>query len=62
MAPAGQVPGEWAQAYHYGGGSASLGLRGAGADGSTVRAAVRNGAGDEWGEAYSTHISNGRLG
>jgi len=42
MAPAGQAPGVWAQAYHCGGGAAALGLRGAGADGAcpTVRAAV----------------------
>jgi len=36
-APAGQAPGEWAQAYHCGAGAASLGLRSAGADGPTVQ-------------------------
>jgi len=39
-APAGQMPGEWDQAYHYGSGAAGLGLRGAGADGPTVCVAV----------------------
>jgi len=40
MAPAGQAPGEWAQANHCGGDAAGLCLKGAGADGPTVRAAV----------------------
>jgi len=40
MAPAGQVPGEWAHAYHCSSGAAGLGLRGTGADGLTVCAAV----------------------
>jgi len=44
-----QWPGEWAQAYHCGGGAAAMLLRGAG--GPTVRAAVYNGAGEGWDEA-----------
>jgi len=42
-APAGQVTGELAQAYHCGSGSAGLGLRGAGTDSQTVCSSV------EWG-------------
>jgi len=40
MASAGQTPGKWAQAYHYGGSAAGLGLRSAGAVSLTVRAAL----------------------
>jgi len=53
------LAGEWAQAYHCGGGAAGLGLRGA--DSLTVCAAVQNGAGEGWGGAQSMHTANAHL-
>jgi len=66
-APAGQVPREWAQVYHCGGGAAALGLRGVGADGPTIIHTGTGNGGPGWakggdGAAYIMPDWAGRMG